>query len=425
MLFSRFVAEIEKNVLLKKGDTVVAAVSGGADSVCLLHLLHRLSSLWDLKLFCAHVNHMLRLEAGEEAAFVASLCKEWDIPFLLHEVDIAKIAKEEKISTELAGRNARYAFLASIPADVRMTAHHKNDSVESVLLHLVRGVGLDGLCGISPKREDGICRPLLPFTKPEIEAYLKENGCTWCEDASNFSSVYTRNKIRNEILPLLEEINPSFTEAVFRMTEILKGEREYLETETARYPVTRMDGETVLFSIDILSSMPLALRRRAVRKTVESFEEVEKVLALLSAKNGVSVSLSGGKTAEREEENIAIYTPKREKIEPVELPMEGTLHFGLYTITVGDGGMKLPRKRYTVRTRKNGDSFVPEGMKGHKKIKDFLIDKKIPRRLRDELPIIICEDQIAAVANVRRSQAFRPNTEEETISLKIERTPNV
>ncbi len=420
MLFSRFVAEIENHSLLQPNDTVVAAVSGGADSVCLLHLLCRLRPLWNVNVICAHVNHKLRKEADAEAEFVSTLCKKWNVPFRLYEEDVGEKARREKISTELAGRQVRYAFFKTLQADAVMTAHNKNDVSESVLLHMARGCGLDGLCGILSRREDGICRPLLPFTRAEIEVYLQAHECTWCEDPSNLSLEYTRNKIRHAVLPPLCEINPSFTDAIFRMTEILQADKEYLEAQTDLYPVMRREGNAVLFSINGLSEMPLALRRRAVRRAVESFEEVELVLDLLEKRSGSAYTLSGGKRAEKEYKDISVYVPDVSEIPPVLLPMNGEVVFGDWRITTGQGGMLFPKKEYIVRTRHNGDFFSPEGMEGHKKVKDFLIDKKIPRRLRNRIPIITHMDRIAAVGNLRRSREFA-NCDGETIQIKIER----
>lgn len=411
--------EIEAESLFGKGDAVVAAVSGGADSVCLLHLLYRLRREWGFQLSCAHINHGLRAEAAEDAAFVEALCKEWNIPFLLHEENVQKTAEAEKLSLELAGREVRYRFLKNLGADAVLTAHNKNDAAESVLMHLIRGSGLDGLCGMQKKRGDGVCRPLLRFTRTQIEAYLREHSMSWREDETNSDVRYTRNKIRHELLPLILEINPSFLETVERMTEILTEENRYLEIQAEKTSAVRNEKAATVFSADALLSMPLALRRRAVREAADSFADVNKILALLEKKNGSAHMLSNGKKAEREYGSVVVYSPNAEKPAPVKLPEKGEVRFGRYRIIVGEDGMALPRKAYTVRTRQNGDVFTPEGIQGHKKVGDFFTDEKIPRRKRDVYPLIESEGQIAAVGDIRRNGAFVPE-DGDVLHIKIE-----
>ena len=424
MLFTSFISKIESDSLVKTGDSVVAAVSGGADSVCLLHLLYRLRMQKHFRLSCAHVNHGLRKEATKDATFVEHLCKLWDIPFFLHETDIAKEARLRKISLELAGREIRYNFLKNLNVDVIMTAHNKNDVAESVLLHLIRGCGLDGLCGIPSKREDGICRPLLSFSREQIEKYLLSHNLSWCVDSTNMETIYTRNKIRHNILPQIEEINPSFVDAIARMTDILTEENNYFRILTKNTTAISKENDVIFLNVNELERMPIVLQRRIVLQAVENFGEVNGVLGLLNKKNGTVYALSGGRIAEKEYDKIVIYTPETNQIEPVKLPTKGEVIFGNYRIITGESGMALPKKEYTVRTRVNGDIFFPEGMDGHKKIKDYFIEKKIPRRLRKQIPIITHGGEIVAVGNLRRSRNFVP-TNEDVLYIKIEQIKHV
>ncbi len=424
MLFASFISKIETENLVKAGDWVVAAVSGGADSICLLHLLHRLRTQKHFRLSCAHVNHGLRKEAADDARFVEQLCRLWDIPFFLHETDITKEAKLRKISVELAGREVRYEFLKNFNADVIMTAHNKNDVAETVLLHLIRGCGLDGLCGIPSKREDGICRPLLNFSREQIEGYLLSHNLSWREDATNMETVYTRNKIRNNILPIIEEINPSFIDAITRMTDILSEENKFLHELTKKNRTFHQENGIIILSINELEQMPLALRRRMVLHAVENFAETNGILSLINKKTGSVFKLSGGKIAEKEYDKIIIHTPKEKIITPIKLPTNGEVIFGNYRITVGETGLALPKMDYIVRTRMNGDVFSPEGMDGRKKIKDYFIEKKIPRRFREQIPIITHKNEIAAVGNLRRSRNFVPKNED-VLYIKIERIKHV
>ncbi len=420
MLFSRFLEGIKSDNLIKTGDHVLVAVSGGADSVCLLHLMHRVRESVHIKLTCAHVNHGLREEARSDASFVENLCRKWEIPFVLQELDIANLAKEKKISLELAGREARYAFFKSTHADLILTAHTKNDAAETVLLHMIRGCGLQGLCGIPKVREDGVYRPLLQFSRSQIEQYLCEHQIMWREDKSNQDNIFARNKIRNEIMPRILEMNPSFLETMERMTGILQDENLFMQEEASQYKcITYKDGAHHI-SLKKLDAMPLALRKRVVSAIVENADDVQAILNLHHKENGKRISLSGGWIAEKDYDEIVVFLPQKQFHEPVMLPQSGEVLFGNYRITVGNEGLALPRMEYRVRTRKNGDIFSPEGLSGHKKIKSFLNEKKVPARLRDEIPLITYNDKIAAVADWRRDNAFLPH-DENILRVKIER----
>lgn len=425
MLFSSFVNIIKKNRLFEKNDYIVAAVSGGADSVCLLHLLYRLRKEWNNTVVCAHVNHCLRQEAHDDACFVRGLCEKWGIPFLLHTVNIAEKSNNEKISLELAGRNARYDFFKSIGADVILTAHTKNDAVESFFLHLTRGCGLEGLCGIPVKREDGICRPLLEFTRDQIESYLIHNSIEWREDASNKDIVYTRNNIRHEILPIFLKMNPSFLDAMGKTIDILNEENNFVTSQLDELFVLEKDGKDYIISLNRLISLPIALRRRVIKKFTDNFYDVNEVLNLVEKKTGCIHILSNGLIAQREYSYISIYSrnnkvPKNELL----LPSSGEIQFGEYRIKIGETGLALPKQQYIIRTRRKGDVFVPEGMMGHKKVGDFFTDMKIPQRNRDIIPIITFKDKIASIGDLRRDVSFVPK-DDNIIHIKIEKNTNV
>lgn len=407
MLYNRFTDEIQKNNFIHEGDKVLATVSGGADSVCLFDLLLRYREKINFNLICAHVNHMIRKEAEEDTLFVKSLCKKHDIPFFLHRENVVQYAKDNKISVELAGREVRYKFFNTIDCDVIMTAHNKNDVAETMLLHLIRGCGIEGLTGISAINNNKIVRPLLSFSKKEILQYLLEHKLSWKEDVTNSDIKYTRNKIRHEIIPRLEEINPSFLDAASRTANILKEENEYINTSFLKDEGIRKENGNIFFSISCIQKYPLAIQRRIIHEFVESFYEVDTILSLFFARNGTRYSLSNNKIAIKEYNEILLcedIPPKFQK--EIELPENGVVEFGSYKITVGKGQWKFPKRRYFVRTRQNGDYFYPEGLNGKKKIKDFFIDLKIPKRMRDEIPLLVCNNEIAAVGNLRISKNF-------------------
>ena len=203
-------AFIEDNRLLENGDTVIVALSGGADSVTLLHILNSIKELYNLTLRAAHLNHGIRgEEADRDEDFVRKLCESMGVPLDVRREDIPAIAKESGKSEELCGREVRYAFFDALCEQYGAkiaTAHNRDDHAETVLWNLVRGAGLSGLCGI-PVRRGGIIRPLLGCSRAQIEAYCAENQLAYVTDSTNLTAAYTRNRIRLEVMPILRQLN--------------------------------------------------------------------------------------------------------------------------------------------------------------------------------------------------------------------------
>lgn len=223
---------IRKHNLIENGDNLVVGVSGGPDSMTLLNVLYQLKSILNINLYVAHINHMIREEADLEAVYVEKYCEEHHIEFFMKKIDVEWLAKKQKISTELAGRNARYAFFEEVAQKVSAnkiaTAHNANDNAETVLMNLLRGSGTSGLKGIEKIREGKFIRPILECTRKEIEAYAKENCLNPKYDKTNDENIYTRNKIRNELIPYLEkEFNPNIIEGLNRLSAIAAKEDAY------------------------------------------------------------------------------------------------------------------------------------------------------------------------------------------------------
>ena len=226
---------IEENNMLLPNDVVVVGVSGGADSVCLLYLLDEVRQSIPFSLYVVHVNHGVRKEAKEEAEYVKRICREKDIPFFLMESNIKIVAKEEGISEEEAGRELRYRSFRSVLKEVGKeregkiaVAHNKNDNAETMLLNLFRGSGLTGLQGILPVR-DNIIRPLLCIERHEIEEYLRKRNIPFCNDKTNFETVYTRNKIRNKLLPIVLSIFPSSISKMSESSRLVTQANSFIE----------------------------------------------------------------------------------------------------------------------------------------------------------------------------------------------------
>ena len=212
-------------------EQVVCALSGGPDSVCLVHLLKELQPVFGYTLSAAHYNHCLRgAESDGDEAFVRELCRKLDIPLAVGRGDVRTYAREQGLSTEEAARVLRYGFLFG-QAGYIATAHHGDDQVETVLLNLLRGTGLKGLCAMAP-RQDRLLRPLLFAEKRQISTYLEENSISYFTDRTNFEDDALRNRLRHRVLPVLLEENPNLTAAVGRMTDLLRQENEFLAQAT-------------------------------------------------------------------------------------------------------------------------------------------------------------------------------------------------
>ena len=243
--YVKVIKTIQKYGLLKEGDKLVVGVSGGPDSMCLLEILLKIKNqscqngpsplATQFDFVVAHVNHMIREEAKEDEVFVKNYCEKNHILFFAKSIDVQKIANTNKISTEEAGRNARYSFfdevMQKVGANKIAIAHNKNDKVETMIMNVLRGCGISGLKGIEPIRGKYI-RPLIECEREEIEAYCKENHLHPKIDKTNFENIYTRNKIRNIVIPYIkEEFNPNIIETMNRLSEIVIEQESYIDRQ--------------------------------------------------------------------------------------------------------------------------------------------------------------------------------------------------
>lgn len=223
---------IKKYKLIKGGDNIVIGVSGGPDSMTLLNMLYHLKDQLQVQLSVAHINHMIRPEAEEETNYVEQFCKNINVPCFIKRIDVQKEAKRLHMGTEAAGRNIRYTFyqevLQQVGGNKVATAHNANDNAETVLMNLMRGTGTSGLKGIEPIRDDIYIRPLIECTRAEIEKYCQEKHLHPKYDKSNLENIYTRNKIRNLLIPYMEkEFNPNIIETLNRLSTIIAEEEAF------------------------------------------------------------------------------------------------------------------------------------------------------------------------------------------------------
>ena len=393
----RFLRERE---MVSPGDTVIAAVSGGADSVALLFALYLLKDKLEITLEAAHFNHNLRgAESDADEAFVRQLCGRYDIP--LH-VGSETVTAGEK-GLEAAARDARYAFLQSLPGKIA-TAHTADDNAETVLMHLVRGTGLKGLGGITPIR-GRVIRPMLTCTRADVEAFLEEWCLSHIEDSSNNGDAFLRNRLRHHVMPLLKEENPRLAENLSRMALRLREDEECLSRQS--------DFDT-LPPVETLKSMPPALRSRALEKFLKQSgvkEPEDKHISaaeelLFSDKPSARAALPGGVTIARQYDRL---TALREEpaLKPTELKVPGETVTGSFRIlcspakeilNTADTFTVWPEGTLTVRSRQSGDRIRLPG--GTKSLKKLFIDRKIPATERDGIPVLCDERGILGVYGI-------------------------
>ena len=440
---------IRKNKLVKKGNSVVLGVSGGADSICMLKLLSDLQKRLGISLYVLHINHMIRgEEADQDAAFVKKICTKFKVPHRVINVDVPALAQREGLSEEEAGRYVRYDEFSKYAYEVGATkiavAHNSNDNAETVLMNLARGTGIKGLGGIPPKREmedaNGnvveVIRPILCLSRKEIEDYLKENEIEYRNDSTNDSTDYTRNKIRLEIMPLLENINDNAMQNITNASNELADTSDYIEKdvdEAYEEFVTEEDGKLFLsdesFAID-----PIVLTG-VIRKMIENIAgklkditriHVGDVVSLSEKQVGKKIDLPYSIVAEREYEGISMFSESNET-ESETKNKEVIISFEEDDFD----RTSIEELKYTkwldydkiddvvVRTRQKGDYIVIDGDGATKKLKKYFIDEKIPRRERDEVLLVADGNHILWVVGYRISEDVKVTPDTKKI-VKLE-----
>lgn len=283
---------IKKYNLIKSGDSIVVGVSGGPDSICLLHILNELKEELNFKIYVAHINHMIRKEADEETEYVKNFCKNIGVECFAQKIDVVKIAKEEKIGTEEAGRKIRYNFFEEVLKKTNSnkiaTAHNNNDKVETIIMNILRGSGTAGLKGLDPIRENKFIKPLIETSREEIEEYCKENKLNPRIDKSNNENIYTRNKVRNIVIPYVKsEFNPNILKTINRLSEVATEENEYLNKVTLEtfnkicVEGYTTDNSTITLDLKKFNNLELVIKRRLILYTINELlgttEGIEKI----------------------------------------------------------------------------------------------------------------------------------------------------
>lgn len=446
--------DIEEHDLLRPGFHVVAAFSGGADSVCLLKILKELSPEFDLSITAVHLNHMLRgAESDADEAFVTELCRKWHIPIRVFRENIAEISRTDGISEEEAGREARYSCLFRVleeaSADVIAVGHHYEDNAETVMLNILRGCGLEGLAGMDYK-SGAIIRPLLGIRRSQIEDYLRSEGIPWRNDSSNASGKYARNRVRNLLFPEIKEHFQIDPNGMLNRLSALARRDEYCLREQARRIFLDIKQELdsgISLDAEVLSQMDPAISSRIVRfaweqatgsmKGLESVH-VDQVIGLCrKAETGKRLNLPKGWTARLSYGRLILSPSSSDGKEPwsYPVPVPGTIHVAeahgiLRTSLLSrdqfmrefGNGPKMKETSNTqvfdylkincginIRNRRNGDRIRPFRASGEKKLKAFFIDNKVPAEKRDEIPLIAAGSRILWVIGMRTSDECRPD----------------
>lgn len=435
--------------LLVPGGVVLAALSGGADSVCLLYLLKQLQPKWGFHLAAAHLHHGLRGDEAEaDLVFSRELCQMLHIPFYERREDVAAAAKRQKCSVETAGRQLRYAFLNDAAkqfaaetktdaADIRIaTAHHKNDQAETVLMHLLRGSGVRGLAGIPPKR-DCVIRPLLCLTREEIETYLAKNKLSYQTDSTNFCSDMTRNKIRLELLPLLKrEYNDEIVDTLCRTAEIMRRQETEQERSAASFYeqyVAADEGENSVSVHALRALKPNVLYAVLCRMANGELQwRHMRAIQNLLAQNqtGSRVSLSQNQTASIAYGELHIGTEEEEKSEflyslrPGETIALKELGYTAGAAWVADGEEPNPSvhimpyhgEPIQIRGRRQGDTIYTGGRT--QRIKQMMMDAKIPRHKREQIPVVQVGDDVVWVYGLRHADTPQSSAKKIKIWIK-------
>ncbi len=434
---------IDEYGMFNPGDKVIVGVSGGSDSVCLLHLLYSLKK-YRLKLIVAHLNHGLRdRESDRDEKFVEETALKFGLKYIGERCDTESFKNQENLSTEDAARRLRYRFfdnsLKITGADKIATAHNLEDQAETVLMRMLRGSGSSGLSGIPPVNGN-IVRPLISISSSEIKKYLKSQKIKWIEDSSNSSKIFLRNKIRHELIPELSKYNPKIVEVLSRTSNLLRLESDFLNhhTQKAFKSVFVKKHFGYIAKIDKYSHLHKAIRLSVLRMCIEKIKgdlisiSTVQILNLDDQINSVKASsevLLPGK----------LLFSKGYKVFSIsgnELNKSGFNHevkeYGKYSYRNGfkllleqssdqsmwldenTGHFSLKKVSFplNIRNVKPGDKFKPLGSKGFKKIKDFFIDEKVPRFLRKTVPIVECKEGIIWVGGFRIDDRFKVDKRE-------------
>lgn len=421
---------IKNNNLIKPGQVIGVGVSGGIDSMCLLHFLHANKEKLDIDVVAVHINHGIREASDDEARFVLNKCKELGVHCYKFSIDSPKLAANKKVSLETAARDGRYGVFETLIkrdiVDKIALAHHQSDQAETILMHILRGSGLSGARGMEPTRDGIYIRPMLPVSKAEIEEYASVNGIDYVEDESNADTSYARNYIRNVVMKDILKRYPNAIEAINNFAKAVCEDDDYINSnlnlnglivddKIVQMPASYMKLKNSLSSRMIFKVMQLI----GIKKDIER-KHIAMIKELANAENGKKIKLPFDVVVSKEYDFLTFVNEHVEKsklerslkCEDFDAPAYGKICVKrvLTKNIKNDGALyfdakKLP-KDAVWRYREDGDVFEKfDG--GTKKLKSFLIDKKIPVRVRDFIPVLASGNEVYVIAGVEISDKVK------------------
>lgn len=421
----RVVEYIKKHNMIKSGEIIGVACSGGRDSICLLHFLNSIKADLDCEVVAVNVDHGIRAHSAVDTEFVMQFCKEHKIRAYKFKAEALKVAKEEKLTIEQAARKVRYGVFETLVkkglADKIALAHHMNDQAETVLLNIIRGAGLSGARGMEPVRDGIYIRPFLELPREEIMAYLDENGLEYVDDETNKDNTYSRNYIRNIVLPALRKNFKGVDKNIVKFANICAVDDNYINSQVNLN--TLIEGKDMVKIPLSYFYQDEAVVNRILRQVFAKFskQDIESKHVrivrefALEANNGNVINLPFKIKVAKEYDYVTIgkFNPKivtsALEFRNGKLKVEG---YGTIRTTSSKvltepkphqhiiDADRLDRGNAVWRFRQEGDMFTPLGMTGSKKLKEYFIDKKVPQRMRDNIPVLAISSKILVVADI-------------------------
>jgi len=439
---------IRRYNLIEDKDNILIGLSGGPDSMALLFVLLEIKEDIDFNIFIAHVNHGVRgEEALEDEKFVEELANRLSLPYFSKTVNMDEYAKTKKMSSEEAGRELRYEFfrevLSKIGGGKIAVAHNKNDQAETLLMRFLRGTGLEGLKGMEYKKGD-IIRPLLGIERKEIEIFLKERNIEYRIDRTNLEPIYGRNKIRLNLIPYIKEnFNPNIIDTLWRTSEIVGIDNDFIEMQCDKIynsVVKERLNNSIILDGNAFVSQHTSIQYRIIRNCLLeingnlqgfTYKHISDVVFLfLERGTGKSIHLTNNIVAKTSYDDFIIERKEKEENKEFVYPLK--LNSITYVKEIGywfnikvEPIKQLEIKNINnnefikyfdydkvignlcVRSRRSGDRFIPFGMKGSKKVKDYFIDEKIPKDKRDKIPLVVDDKNIIWVVGYRISDQYK------------------